>query len=655
MKYLIPSVILFTVFTLSEATSSGQNAPGKFGVVSMNEVQMQKYDKDTLADAVVLFDVGKTRFINPDNSFDIEFEKTTRIKIFKKSAFSYAEVEIPYYYEGNTTEAIKSIEAFTYNFENGAIVTNKVKPSNIYDEKVNNYWRVKKFAFPNVKEGSVIEYRYVLVSPFKIKLRDWEFQSRIPTVYSNYTVRMIPFYEYTWLLQGAGKFSYQKSWEDTGIKRQFGPSEFNDMIHEYTMTNVPAFRSEDYITSINDYIIKIHFQLSKIHSPTGGNIDIVKTWPALIKELDTHEDFGKYVKKTEKSASKIIDPALYSNLSPREKFDVIVKYVKGNFNWNQYAGMYANESLNKFLEQKKGNTGNINLMLTGLLSAAGIEAYPVILSTRNNGKIRDIPFLDFFNYCIAGAYINDTLLLADATDTFTPSEVLPVRCLNDQGLLIKRDAVKWTPLAITDPSTLNSTFDLTISRDSDTLNAGLDIEATGYHALERRERYYNDKDLLIKDFSSVGYRLFPDSIKTEGMMETDKPLRLKIPLKMEIDKVGDRILVSPFLREPINKNELTEESRTYPIDFIYPEHYIYLSRIHLSPGCKVVSVPPEIKIDNENFSLIYNTVANDSVITVKGEYIFKKSIYKPSAYSSIRFYFNEIIKDFNNQIVLRFD
>ena len=72
------------------------------------------------------------------------------------------------------------------------------------------------------------------------------------------------------------------------------------------MKNVPAFNSEEFISSINDYIIKIDFQLSKIHTTSGVSIDVITTWEELSKELLTHQDFGKYINKSKRLASHLI-------------------------------------------------------------------------------------------------------------------------------------------------------------------------------------------------------------------------------------------------------------------------------------------------------------------------------------------------------------
>ena len=61
---------------------------------------------------------------------------------------------------------------------------------------------------------------------------------------------------------------------------------------------------------------------------------------------------------------------------------------------------FTNKSVKDLLSSKTGNSAEINLFLAGMLNAAGIEAYPVITSTRSNGKIQsDYPFLQPFQLC----------------------------------------------------------------------------------------------------------------------------------------------------------------------------------------------------------------------------------------------------------------
>ena len=172
-----------------------------------------------------------------------------------------------------------------------------------------------------------------------------------------------------------------------------GGIEFNDMIHTFVLKNIPAFKDESHITSVNDYIKKMNFQMSKINRPSGGSEEIMTSWPELNDALLSHKNFGKYIKKAKKYCKKILKSELkIADLSSKETSKNIIQYVKDNFTWNYFDSKYTSQSAKSFYENKRGNSADINLFLLALLREAGIECKPVILSTRNHGKI-NVDFL----------------------------------------------------------------------------------------------------------------------------------------------------------------------------------------------------------------------------------------------------------------------
>jgi hypothetical protein len=51
--------------------------------------------------------------------------------------------------------------------ENGKVVETKLETkASVFKEKINKNLVIKKFTFPNIKEGSIIEYEYKLTSDF---------------------------------------------------------------------------------------------------------------------------------------------------------------------------------------------------------------------------------------------------------------------------------------------------------------------------------------------------------------------------------------------------------------------------------------------------------------------------------------------------------
>src|ERR1035437_5131508 len=319
--------IILCVFN-SMQIAVAQNSVHEFGKFSNEEFQLQRYEKDPTAEAVVIYDIGSSHFIRNDDGFQVVFERKTKIKIFNKAGLKWAQISIPYYEESNKNEEIFELKGNTYNYENGQIRISALDTKNVFNEKYNEHWYDRKFAMPDVKEGSVIEVFYKIQSPYLFNFRNWDFQNKIPVIYSEYTVFMIPFYGYTNILQGANKFDCCKSYETGSFSSPLGSIDYKDKAYCYVMKDLPAFKDESFITSANDYIIKLDFQLSQLHRPDGSTQAIMTTWPKLSEEMIDHESFGKYVNNSKKRAKEIVDGLQITTKPAIEKAKNIESFVK---------------------------------------------------------------------------------------------------------------------------------------------------------------------------------------------------------------------------------------------------------------------------------------------------------------------------------------
>jgi len=651
-KLCLSSLILVAAI----AAAQGQNYSMEFGKISREELELAEYAPDKEAEAVVLFDMGKSHFVKSPDFFDVIFERITRVKILTDAGVKWAEVEIPFYQEGDIFEKVYDIEAYTYNLENGSLTKNPLELSNVFTEKVNQYWDVKKFALPNVKKGSVIEYKYSVSSQNKFNFRDWEFQWRIPVIYSEYVAKMIPFYEYTFIFQGASKFDVYESYVDKGLPRQLGAAgafredTFQDMVYRFGMKNVPAFRDEEFISSINDYIIKIDFQLSKYHSLNGAQIEIITTWDKLIKELLAHSDFGKYISRSESMAGKIPELAGLSQKPDIEKFNAALDYVKMNFNWNVMNAKFASKSPKQFTGDKFGNSADINLFTVGLLRGLGIESYPVIISTRKHGRIpHDYPFNHFFNYVVILAKIDGNLILSDATEVMSLNDRIPPRCINDRGLIVQKDKVEWINLGALYPSSI-STY-MQVETDENETRVEMIKTATEYDALNYRNSYTDKIETIRQKIASPSIEVIDSTIEVQNYIDKTKPYKLRYCFTAKPETANDKIYLSPFFEETLTDNPLKQKERRYPIDMVYPHKRTFVTSIKKPEGCQVEFLPVDVKINNSLFELNYAAKEFDDHIQIALDYYFKQSIYQPGDYSKIKFYYNEIIKKANEKVV----
>lgn len=647
MKHFFLFMFFFLGFQLVLPAQNFNNAYGKIG---KDDIDLVSSPLDKTAEAVVISDVGSSYFERTNDSFELIYERTTRLKVLKEAGIKWAAIEIQFYRQGDIYEEVYDLEACTYNMENGLLTRTNLDLKTSQQEKVNEVWNLMKFAMPNVKEGSIVEYHYKVRSQFLFNLRNWDFQWKIPVIYSKYITKMIPFYQYTWLLQGATKFDSQLSYEDHGVERQLGSIKFQDMVYEYVMKNIPPFRDEEFIASEEDYIIKLNFQLSKVIDYYGTSHNVMTTWPEMIKDMLKAEELGGYVKKAEGLASKILDIKSLSLLPSQQKFDSILNYVKANYSWNKMNGKYASKSPKAFMKDKFGNDADINLFTVGLLNAAGIKADPVIVSTRANGKIKyDYPFSHFFNYVVILATVDDKKVLTDATIPLASNVRIPEKCINDKGLIVQKDKVEWVGLQSLVPSKIQKSTNITLT-DS-TQNTFIQSSFTEYPALDNRTDFGSNTRTINKHLLNKGYFPVDSSIVVRNQTNIKEPYILKYSVVNQPEKVNDKIYVAPFLHEVITENPLKQAVRNYPIDMTYPKRTALFAEINIPDGYKADFVPVNDKINNDEFEFEYFTVVAETKINVSMTYYFKIPVYEAAEYSKLKYYFNQIVNKGSEKVV----
>jgi hypothetical protein len=615
---------------------------------------MTVYPNDTTAEAVKIYDIGESGFYYTEYNFDLYFKRNLKIKILKDSYIDNAFLGIPLYKGGSQgPEKLNKINVTTYNTENNNLISTTLNNDQIYTEIINENWEQKRIAFPNVKKGSIVEISYEILSPYKFLLRDWEFQSDIPTIYSKYTTRMIPFYEYIFMFRGAKQFDEKKDYIAPGLGFEAMGTEFQEKIWEFGMRNVPAFKDESFITSDEDYLIKIDFQLAKVHQLDGGFIEVLTSWEDVTKDLLKDEHFGGYINRSKAEFSKVIKNTDILNKSQNEKIEFALNYIKQQYTWNGFNGEMANKSVNQFLKEKKGNIAEINLFLTGALMALELEVYPLISSTRDNGKIiLQYPFVEPFNYVTAYLKEDNKSLILDATDIFCPNDLIPVKCINDLGLIVRKGEVKWINLNnIQNMSFIQNEFNVRLSNEGDSLIGECVTSASNYLAMDLRKVYRNDPENSTKIFESNLIEL-TDSISTENYTEISKPYILKYNLYMEVDQVQNKYFIDPFFDDIIKENPFKSEERTYPIDMVYPRTVNYKSVIKIPDNFILEKLPESYTINSDLFMLNYTPSNNNGIITVNASYQFKKAIYQPEDYDKLKRYYNLIIKHLNQKIVV---
>ena len=274
--YCIVISAILVIFINSKIYS--QEFTSKFGKIDDKEFKMTVYEKDTSAVAVILADCGNSYFQVNDNedNFQVVFDRYVRIKILKKEGFKWANIEIPMIFESNKRERITGFKAETSNLVNGKVVKTKSDYNPVFDKKVDGINENIVFTMQEIKVGSIIEYKYTIISDFFFKFRNWQFQYEIPVVKSEY-FSLIPqqmVYEIT--MQGNQPFTMKESYireEDFGFKFKTVPY-YGGVIYSgkcyyhsksnfkhYEAKDLPAITNEPYMSPCKNFLLTLNFEL----------------------------------------------------------------------------------------------------------------------------------------------------------------------------------------------------------------------------------------------------------------------------------------------------------------------------------------------------------------------------------------------------------
>ena len=647
-------LLLFLTFSFN--IFAQKPAPIEFGKISMDDLRMKSYVKDTSAEAVVLCDYGENFYSFTDNNPEIIYRRHVRIKILKKSGFNRATINIGYRPANeNGSERVNNIKAVTYNLEDGNQANYPIDESSIFEDKANKVIQYKTFTLPQVREGSVIEYSYEIESGRWYSLRTWDFQKSIPVIWSELRAVIPQYFDFNITLQSLIPLSIN---ENEQGEENFMRGNIRDKYLRYrlVMKDVPSIKEEPYLTTIENYRSKLSFELAATYFPDQAKRDYSQTWESLNQTLLIDENFGKQIKKFDQSddIAKLLKTQYKDTLSLAT---AAFKYIQSTMKWNGEEWAFTSANLNKVYEKRTGNSAEINLMLIRLLRDCGIDANPVILSTRDNGKVSDLVLLDRFNYTIAHITLANKDVLLDATNSLTTFGMLPIRCMNERGRLIVRKNSRWIPIK-------SSPMHRTIVMKTMVINIDQSIKGTsrtsfsGHGAVDFRTLVIaKGKDSYLSDYKKNRPNQTFESLQIINLdtLENLVELDVKTTLNEAYTVAGNRIYFSPMLGEGEEANPFKALDRKYPVDFGVPQEETYIATFLIPEGYMVEDMPkPEnISLPNDGGKFTFLCMDENGLLKVSSKITLKRAIYTEEEYYSLREFYNRIVSKHAEQVVFK--
>jgi hypothetical protein len=616
--------------------------------ISPEELKMTMEPKAPGAPAVILY----RQVDRDDSSVHTPNEYNyIREKILTEEGRKYADVEIPVV-KGQWD--IVNIRARTIH-PDGSIVNfdGKVYEKEIVKTRGLKYM-AKTFTFPDVQPGSIIEYHYMIdFAEYYVFNSNWVLSDDVFTKSAKFTLK--PYRE--WALQWS-----MPNGLPNGVKP---PANDPKLIH-LEVEDVPGFQAEDDMPPE----AAMKFRVDFTYSEDGFETDQAKFWKKQGKKMnDEAEGFVNKRKAMEEAVAGIVSPGDTPDVKLQKIYARVQKvrntsYEEEKTEQEQKRAKEKEVSnVEELWKRGYGNGYHITWLFLGLVRAAGFEAYPTRIATRNdhffapnNMRARDLNSnVVLVKYAGKDAYF-------DPGAEYTPFGLLPWHETGTTGLKLDKDGGTWitTTTPESSASVAERKADLKMSTDG-TLEGKLTVTFTGLEALSRRVEERNEDEAHRKKFLEDYVReIIPAGIEVEL---TNKPewassapsmvaeYTLKVP--GWVAGAGKRALFAVGLFSGPEKHMLEHSTRVHPLYFHYLHEQTDDVRVELPLGWQVSSLPQAQ--NNDAKVMVYTLKAENEKGTLHVERHLKCGLtfLEQKYYTALRNFYQAVRSGDDQQIVLQ--
>ena len=645
--------LLFVLLCGASAGYAQSEGEVEFGRVSNEDRRLMSVPGDSTAEAYVLFDRLQLGFEYSEADGPILVESHhRRVKLLRPAAFSRANVKLEY---DRRHGAISNVEALLHLPGGGTI---PVAEADFLQQETGDTERSIRWTFPRVEEGVIIEYRYVHRWKSILLPTPYIFQENIPVRWAQYDAVVPPYYGYARL--GNARLDI----DETEVVKEWGPTfgaygysgmkEIDQGKFRWAMRDIPAFRSEPYANNARDYLPQVQLQLQEIQYPGRPLRKIFDSWEETAKRLHERQDFGRYYTKKSNygKAWREFSEGLAEGATEPEIITAAYDFVNRRVSWDGNYRFLASQTPNHLLDEGKGHSADLNMLLLALLNEAGIEAHPLLVSLRNTGKPVELyPMLDQFSHLMVYLPGGDAIQLLDAGDPARPAGLPRERALNHRGWVVDADNPRWVDLDAP-PSRRVVMVQMEVDEDA-TAKANVASRLEHYFALEGRNAVSAAQEIsdnpLVRDI----YASQPETAVTAFEAKdprADRPQALDMTAELSLpvgQAVGDYLYLQPVIL-PALDGELADSGERYlPVDFPYTWSQRYLATIHLPAGYALEELPEARRVKSEDGSIegsiaVENTAPG--VVSLNLTVHLRRSLFPAKEYTVLRDIFQRIIE-----------
>lgn len=663
MKQKLLTALLFAALCLHTASAQIATPNLKWGKPTDVELNMTEYDADKGAKAVVLCHLTTVNYHMDQYNYTVDYQVKKRIKILADDGKDFANITIPFISNGkeDCIETIEDFKATAFNVVNGKVVKTKIGREAIHEERVNEDFMRAKVAIPQAKAGTIIEYEFTRHSNVFFHIFDWEAQEDIPVVFAQYRLEIPAYFVFNvetsgiYKLEGShsvGSLTFQPTSDNMSR-----PVTCKTNVYLCTGRNLPALKKDNYVWSERDYQTKVTAELKSYATGSGNYREMKKTWEQVDDLLAKHSDFGARLNDHSKYRDELTAAGIPAMTDLKEKVAATITLLRQKLAWNGEYDVMAH-SASEVMKKGNGTSGDLNMILLNMLGDAGVQAYPMVMSTRRHGRLpQTYPSLDKLNTFVVAVPNGASWLYVDATTPDGYVNVLDPNLYVEQARLIQKGKPsQWVNLQKVGEARTQVVVDGAIS-STGVLSGEQTTIYTGNAALSERKAFREAGDsATFVAKKAEGYGVEISSCEITGHKGFAPAVNEVIKFSKQGEVASDHIYINPFTAYPIRTNPFLEAERLLPIEFPCRQSVNVTMRLKLPSGWALEELPKSTRITSDdksmNGQITYNLASEDQ-LSVQVQFRLGNVTYAANKYKTLREMFDQLASRSKDMLVLK--
>jgi uncharacterized protein DUF3857 len=602
--------------------------------VTLEELQLKDCPESPGARAIYLF-----REVDTDDVLGFE-QHYHRIKVLTEEGRSYGNIEIPFV---KGFVEIHDLKARTISPEGKISEFTGQVFERMLQKRRGEKIAAKTFALPDIQVGSIIEYKFRLTwNREYVFSTPWIISEELFTRRVRLSRRPYRFLALS--LAGA----------NLSTKLDLHPDK--DGIIRLEIQNVPAFVEEEFMPPSNDLKARVDFVYRRFFRENTEAY-----WKEFSKGVnDGLEKFSGGRKEIERAANEITLPSdapevklqkIYSRV--QQLRNTSFETAKTDKEWKE-ENKKPPEHVDDILKRGFGDRRQINWLFLALARAAGLEAWPLLVSRRDENSFNpDLKDASGLHDTAILVRIGFQHLFMDPGTPYAPPGVLPWPKAGVHALRV--DAQAGSIIKIPFPDSLESRIEREAALrldESGNLEGNLIVTYTGQEALYRRLEGRSDDDLARKaHLESEVKQWIPNgsdaSVELKDAADWavgTRPLRAEFTVKIPhwANVSGSRLFLSSGIFSGPWHDVFRAKDRVHPLSFNFPFQDGSDISISIPSGMKVDGVPPRRARDLVFLSFEIATDSEGGTIHIHRRITLNQTNLPVSVYAGVQALFDAL-------------